>query len=164
MQLFAKVKAARTSTLASQTDSDEYVYTYYPIECSYVQSYSLLKSCVPTLQGGYSSVLYAGDGTNPKFDNSEPFYVTDAKHDGDIGNLYDYTWSASSNMKVENSTGPNCKVTPTSKYDNGVAKNFVRTHMSRSAAKTSQIQSSKTTAEKTQEPMKNRLLLSNVAE
>jgi hypothetical protein len=153
----AKVKAARTSTLASQTDSDEYVYTYYPIECSYVQSYSLLKSCVPTLQGGYSSVLYAGDGTNPKFDNSEPFYATDAKHDGDIGNLYDYTWSASSNMKVENSTGPNCKVTPTSKYDNGVAKNFVRIHMSRSAAKTSQIQSSKTTAENARANEQNRL-------
>ena len=42
-------------------------------------------------------------------------------------------------MSRKSSTNSTCKVTPTSKYDNGVAKNFVRVQMSRSESKTSQV-------------------------
>ena len=63
----------------------------------------------------------------------------DALYNDDIGDLYDYYWSTSSNMKNANSAGPECKVTPTSKYDNGVAKNFVRVALSRSIDKTNKI-------------------------
>lgn len=136
----ARVNAQRASTLASQTNSEEYVYAYYPIECTYVASYQYLPSCLPSMEGGFSKVLYASDGTNPQYDNSENFYVTDAAYEDDIGSLYDYTWSSSSNMKTGNITGASCKITPTSKYDNGVAKNYVRVQMGRSAQKTSQLQ------------------------
>lgn len=135
----AKVAANRASTLSSQTNSEEYVYAYYPIECSYVTKYEYLKSCVPTLQGGFYKVLYAADGTNPQYDNSEYFYAIDALYNDDIGDMYDYYWTTSSNMKTQNASGPECKVTPTSKYDNGVAKNFVRVALSRSASKTNEI-------------------------
>lgn len=135
----AKVATNRTSTLSSQTNSEEYVYAYYPIECSYITKYEYLKSCVPTLQGGFYKVLYAADGTNPQYDNSENFYAIDALYDDDIGDLYDYYWTTSSNMKTQNASGPECKVTPISKYDNGVAKNFIRVALSRSASKTSEI-------------------------
>jgi len=138
--IVAKVNARRASTLASQTDSEEYVYAYYPIECTYVAKHIYLQSCLPSMEGGFSKVLYASDGTNPQYDNSENFYIVDAAYGDDIDNLYDYTWSSSSNMKVSSSTEPNCKVTPTSKYDNGVAKNYVRAQMERSAEKTSHLQ------------------------
>lgn len=135
----AKVMANRTSTVSSQTNSEEYVYAYYPIECSYVTKYEYLKSCVPTLQGGFYKVLYAADGTNPQYDNSEDFYAIDTLYNDDISDLYDYSWTTSSNMKTANSSGPTCKVTPTSKYDNGVAKNFVRVNISRNSSKTNKI-------------------------
>lgn len=120
-----KVEAKRATIDGSQTNSEEYIYAYYPIECTYVENMSCLAGCSPTLEGGFSRVLYASDGTNPQYDNSESFYVTDPLYEN-IEELYNYNWLTSSNMrlsKVENNT---CKVTPASKYDNGVAKNFVR--------------------------------------
>ena len=121
----AKVEAKRATIDGSQTNSEEYIYAYYPIECTYVENISCLAGCSPTLEGGFSRVLYASDGTNPQYDNSESFYITDPLYE-DIEELYNYNWLTSSNMrlsKVENNT---CKITPASKYDNGVAKNFVR--------------------------------------
>ena len=135
----AKVSASRTSTVASQTNSEEYVYVYYPIECSYIAKVDYLKSCLPTMDGGFSQVVYASDGTNPQYDNSEEFYITDALYEDSIQDIYDYSWLTSSNMSRKSSTDSTCKVTPTSKYDNGVAKNFVRVQMSRSESKTSQV-------------------------
>lgn len=134
-----KVAAQQSSTIASQTNSEEYVYAYYPIECTYVAKASYLPSCLPTLEGGFSKVLYASDGTNPQYDNSEPFYVYDAAYDESIADLYNYNWSVSSNMKAKNGSGATCKVTPTTKYDNGVAKNFVRVDMGRDSSKTDQV-------------------------
>jgi len=134
-----KVAAQQSFTVGSQTNSEEYVYAYYPIECTYVAEASYLPSCLPTLEGGFSKVLYASDGTNPQYDNSEPFYVYDAAYDGSIADLYNYNWSASSNMKAKDVSGAICRVTPTTKYDNGVAKNFVRVDMGRDSSKTEQV-------------------------
>ena len=135
----ARVAATRTSTVASQTNSEEYVYSYYPIECSYVSKADYLVSCLPTMEGGFSKVLYASDGTNPQYDNSEDFYISDKAYDEEIGDLYNFTWSSSSNLTYRQPSGQNCKITPTSKYDNGVAKNFVRAQMSRNELQTSAI-------------------------
>lgn len=134
-----KVAAQQPSTTDSLTNSEEYVYAYYPVECTYITKASYLPSCLPTLEGGFSKVLYASDGTNPQYDNSEPFYVYDAAYDESIADLYDYSWSVSSNMKAKDGSGATCKVTPTTKYDNGVAKNFVRVDMGRDSSKTSQV-------------------------
>ena len=121
----AKVRASRASIDGSQTNSEEYIYAYYPIECTYVENMSCLAGCSPTLEGGFSSVLYASDGTNPQYDNSESFYVTDPLYE-DIEELYNYDWSTSENMRVGKAENNICKITPATKYDNGVAKNFVR--------------------------------------
>ena len=120
-----------TKTLTSKTNSEEYVYAYYPIECSYVKKLSYLNGCLPSLEGGFSRVLYASDGTNPQYDNSKNFYTIDGLYKNDLDNLYDYVWSASSNLKTLNTskTDPTCKVAPTSKYDNSVANNFVRVQL-----------------------------------
>ena len=139
----AKVNAARfNKDSGSITSSEEYIYAYYPIECTYVASFDVLQTCVPTIEGGFSKVLYASDGTSPQYDNSENFYVVDPLYNNDIGNFYDYTWQASTNMTVappprdesgkELDPGPTCKVIPRSKYDNSIAKNFVRVQLGRS--------------------------------
>lgn len=152
-----KVAAQQSFTVGSQTSSEEYIYAYYPIECTYVARASYLPSCLPTLEGGFSKVLYASDGTNPQYDNSEPFYVYDAAYDESIADLYNYNWSASSNMKAKNGSGATCKVTPTTKYDNGVAKNFVRVSIGRDSSKTSQVTSIRNQVSAELTSAKNRL-------
>ena len=126
------VKASIISTTTTITNSDEYVYAYYPIECSYVANHNYLESLLPTLEGGFSKVLFAADGTNPQYDNSENFYVVDPSYSDDISDLYNYSWAASSNMTIMNSASdPTCEIAATTKYDNGVAKNFVRVSITR---------------------------------
>lgn len=123
----AKCRGKKSGIDDSLTDSEEYVYAYYPIEMTYVRYYRYLEGIVPTLEGGYDQVIYASDGTNPQYDNSENFIITDSLYNNDAGDMYDYNWSGSSNVSVQkNSTDKSCKVTPTTKFDNGAAKNFVR--------------------------------------
>lgn len=129
----AKIPTIRNSL---DTNSEEYVYAYYPIECSYIAKSSYLESFVPTLEGGYFKVLYASDGTNPQYDNSENFYVVDSSYNDSIEDLYNYLWSGSENIKISDNTSSTCKATPLSKYDNGVAKNFVRVDITRDTEET----------------------------
>ena len=123
----AKCSGKKSGIDDSLTDSEEYVYAYYPIEMTYVRYYRYLEGIVPTLDGGYDQVIYASDGTNPQYDNSENFIITDSLYNNDAGDMYDYNWSGSSNVSIQkNSADKSCKVTPTTKFDNGAAKNFVR--------------------------------------
>lgn len=123
----AKCSGKKSGIDDSLTDSEEYVYAYYPIEMTYVKYYRYLEGIVPTLDGGYDQVIYASDGTNPQYDNSENFIITDSLYNNDAGDMYDYNWSGSSNISIQkNSADKSCKVTPTTKFDNGAAKNFVR--------------------------------------
>lgn len=123
----AKCRGKKSGIDDSLTDSEEYVYAYYPIEMTYVRYYRYLEGIVPTLDGGYDQVIYASDGTNPQYDNSENFIITDSLYNNDAGDMYDYDWSGSSNVSIKkNSADKSCKVTPTTKFDNGAAKNFVR--------------------------------------
>lgn len=123
----AKCRGKKSGIDDSLTDSEEYVYAYYPIEMTYVRYYRYLEGIVPTLDGGYDQVIYASDGTNPQYDNSENFIITDSLYNNDAGDMYDYNWSGSFNVSVQkNSADKSCKVTPTTKFDNGAAKNFVR--------------------------------------
>lgn len=135
--LEAKVK---TATDVSVTYSEEYIYAYYPIECAYAVKESYLSTLCPTFSGGFSKVIYASDGTNPQYDNSQSFYIEDNFYEGDITELYDYTWAASGNIKVKNVTGGICNATPITKYDNGYAKNYIKSTITRSNNKLSILQ------------------------
>ena len=113
----------------SMTGSEEYVYAYYPVEITRVISYDYLNSFVPTLSGGFSQVEYASDGTNPQYDSSENFEVVNSSAE-QIKELYNYVWSGSSNLSINSDEQEkSCKVIPTTKYDNGAAKNYVRVGM-----------------------------------
>ena len=117
----AKVRAKRISADDGQTASEEYVYAYYPIEMTRVEKYENLNGFYPSLVGGFSQVVYASDGTNPQYDNSNNFEVA-----GDVDGLYNYTWSSSANISVRKLDDQSCKATPATKYDNGAAKNFIK--------------------------------------
>ena len=158
----AKVSAKQTSTLTSQTNSDEYVYAYYPIECSYIAKESYILGCLTTMEGGFSKVLYASDGTNPQYDNSEPFYINNYLYDEDISDLYNYSWESSSNMRVRANSASTCSIVPTSKYDNGVAKNFVRTKMTRTDTQTSSIREKRTLLQEELTAAQNKLSYYNL--
>ena len=122
----AKVRAKRIPADDGQTNAEEYIYAYYPIEMTRVAKADYLGNLL-TLDGGFSQVVYASDGTNPQYDNSNNFEVVNNAEE-----FYEYTWSTSSNLatRVEDKT---CKVTPASKYDNGAAKNFVKVEMNTAA-------------------------------
>lgn len=124
----ARVKAKRTSLDEdSFSNSDEYVYAYYPIETIYVEKMDYLRSIMPSLKGGFSTVEYASDGTNPQYDSSNPFEMSNSINNIDIRTLYEYEWNASQNLAVKPADDTiTCKVTPTSKFDNGVSRNYLR--------------------------------------
>ena len=123
-----------------QTNSREYVYTYYPIECSYINSLSNAEGGIPTLQGGFTEVVYAPDGTNPQQDNSDSFEVIDINYWEDLSEVITCTWSVSSNLDKKSEDANKCEIKPKTKYDNGVAKNFVRVSISRSDGQLSKLE------------------------
>lgn len=126
----------RISKEQSVTNSEEYIYAYYPIEITYLKSADIANSIIPSLQGGFSSVLYASDGTHPRYDTTFNFQCYDNLYNNDTGDLYDYAWSASDNLRYEAiEDGKSCKVTPIEKYENGISKNYVKAVLSMSAAK-----------------------------
>ena len=155
-------RAKKSDNDDGQTDSEEYVYAYYPIEMTRIAKTAYLKGLVPTFDGGYSEVVYASDGTNPQYDNSENFSVTDSLYNDDAGDLYDYTWTGSSNITVaKNASDKSCKATPVTKFDNGVAKNYVMASLTTSSTQRAKLQTliAETRAEQTNQ--QNRLAYYN---
>ena len=112
----------------SLTDSNESVYAYYPIETTYVEKLAYLKDMLPKLHGGYTQVIYANDGTNPKFDTTNPFEIDSILDDVDISDLYNYRWGVSENLDLgDDDEGDNIcsNIKPKTKYDNAYTKNYV---------------------------------------
>lgn len=124
----------------SQTNSQEVIYAYYPIEITRLISSELTDKIIPTLDGGFEEVVYASDGTNPQYDNTNPFECTNNVYYNDEDDLYDYTWEASGNLKVPAGTGPNSAIKPITKFDNGLTKNYVKVALTMSAAKRAEVQ------------------------
>ena len=119
----------------SVTNADEFIYAYYPIEITYLNSATIANGIVPSLEGGFSSVLYAADGTNPKYDTAFDFYCVNNLDNNKASDLYTYQWDSSDNLSRAEITGGNCKVKPKEKYDNGESKNYVKVSLSLSSDK-----------------------------
>lgn len=124
----AKITAKKDEIDESITNSEEYIYAYYPIETVYVEKYEYLNTLIPEIKGGFSQVVYASDGTNPQYDSSNPFYIENDRDDVELGFLYDYQWSGSKNLrtKTDEDDSRYCKVSPATKFDNGVSKNYIK--------------------------------------
>ena len=131
------VQAKITVGEAGTTNSQEAIYAYYPIEITYL-NLSEYSGVVPNLLNGFSEVVYAADGTNPKYDNANPFlYADNLSEVDDATDYYKTTWSVVGNLKApRNAEGVNeCKITPITKFDNGISKNYVKVIMEITADK-----------------------------
>ena len=123
----AKIRAKKDNLDNSLTDSEEYVFAYYPIETMRVEKYSYLEDMFPCMIGGFSQVTYASDGCNPQYDSNNNFIFTNTKDRIDTTPFYDFEWKGSGVIRtVTVQQDESCKVTPATKYDNGVAKNYLK--------------------------------------
>ena len=131
------VQVQVTANEVSDTNSQESIYVYYPIEITRLQDVNAADNIIPNLEGGFEEVVFASDGTNPQYDNSNPFHCVDNLYNDDVEDYYDYAWSSSTNLKVPAGTGssPTAAIKPVTKFDNGESKNYVKVILTMSAAR-----------------------------
>ena len=76
------------------------LYVRYPVEITRIEKAvlaDLSNIVVPIINGGYSEVTYATDGTNPKYNNNEIFTCEDSYND-ELKDSYTYKWTFSKNF------------------------------------------------------------------
>lgn len=76
------------------------LYVRYPIEITRIEKAipaDLSNIVIPIVNGGYSEVTYATDGTNPKYNNNEIFTCEDSYKD-ELKDSYTYKWTFSRNF------------------------------------------------------------------
>ena len=122
-----------------ETGGEEYIYAYYPIEITRIltSTYSSTK-VVPTIDGGFSEVLYESDGTNPN-NSGEAFICLDSLYNEALDE-YIYVWNTSTNLKITKTEGSQATIKPVTKFDNGDSRNFVKATLTLNAAKRTEIQ------------------------
>ena len=85
---------------------------------------------IPTCIGGFSSVLYASDGTNPQYNSSEPFTCVDSIFsEVEYKDKYTYKWESSSNLtaSIDKDLEKNqVNFRPIAKYDSSNSKNYIK--------------------------------------
>ena len=76
------------------------LYVRYPVEITRIEKAipaDLSNIVIPIVNGGYSEVTYATDGTNPKYNNNEIFTCEDSYND-ELKDSYTYKWTFSRNF------------------------------------------------------------------
>lgn len=143
-------------------DNQEYkttIYVRYPIEVTYlndaISEEKLMNMIVPVINGGYSEVIYAADGTNPKYNQIEHFYCEDNYVTPELtksAGEYIYKWDYSKNFikdkplwreQVDENGKPvldkdgkptyvqenlpynQCSISPVEKYDDSIRNNYI---------------------------------------
>lgn len=142
-----QAKITITKTKENNTQSPTELYAYYPIEIIRVDKYDYLKRTIkdnnttkefftiPTCINGFSSVLYASDGTNPQYNSSEPFTCVDAVFN-EASDYNAYNWSSSENLSSiivrddnNNKIANQMNFRPRAKYDSSNSKNYVKAQL-----------------------------------
>ena len=76
------------------------LYVRYPVEITRIEKTvpaDLSNIIIPIVNGGYSEVIYATDGTNPKYNSNEIFTCEDSYND-ELKDSYTYKWTFSRNF------------------------------------------------------------------
>ena len=76
------------------------LYVRYPVEITRIEKAipaNLSNIVIPIVNGGYSEVTYATDGTNPKYNNNEIFTCEDS-YNNELKDSYTYKWTFSRNF------------------------------------------------------------------
>lgn len=150
-----KLKLLVGNDSAAIGDTSEELYVYYPIEITRLNDISYLNmTAKPVIEGGFDSVLYATDGTNPKYNNNTPFECIDGLYVNDVKDYYDYKWYASENLNIlSTDDDKTCSIKPITKYDNGVTNNFVKVKLVVGQGKISELENDKQACEDTIEQL-----------
>ena len=115
---YAVARAKVTINETSETNSQEVIYAYYPIDIIKCPLDDI--KIFPILKGGFNFVTYTKDGVTPKYDTTKNFelsclYGNEEKR-GDI--FKEYVWDSSPVLTFENNTNsPNQKITPIGRLD-----------------------------------------------
>lgn len=128
---------------SSVAQAEQIIYAYYPIELTIVNQETKI---IPSLDGGFSEVMYASDGTNPSYDETNNFILNDdevVKNEVDsLEGYFNIIWKATNHLgiyslnedgvavgtkKAEVEDVTSIKIKPDNKYDDGDSKNFVKT-------------------------------------
>ena len=116
----------------SGLNKQEEVIAYYPLELTVVDSLNFDitgNSIIPSMDGGFSEVMYASDGTNPQYDETNNFIINDDKLVKDNVHINDYfniTWEAQHHLTCSSVNGSNpMKIKADNKYDDGNNRNYV---------------------------------------
>ena len=132
---------------SSAASASQVIYAYYPIELTIISGDSTF---VPTFEGGFAEVMYATDGTNPSYDETNLFSVTDVSfdstdYDKNLLSNFNITWNTSNHLGLYNlsesgyATGKkqstlsnlnSVKVKPDNKYDDGDSHNYIKATLS----------------------------------
>ena len=156
---------------SSVAQAQQIIYAYYPIEVTIVNYDTKL---IPSMDGGFSEVMYASDGTNPSYEETDNFNINDdTVISTDIGSTAEYfniTWESQNHLGIYtlNSDGlpvgtkqtkvtssASVKIKPDNKYDDGNSKNFVRTTLSFDSAKESNLNAERATCVSSIDTTKN---------
>lgn len=122
----------------SITNAHQVIYAYYPIEITLC---SFDTDVIPSLDGGFAHVLYASDGTNPGWDETEDFVCKDVDLvEKDLSQYFDIEWTAQNHLRPENAEGGDTFHTePVNKYDDGNSKNYVMARLTFGEDKASEL-------------------------
>lgn len=137
----ATVQAAITVTDNSEQNANQTIYVFYPIEMIWITKQDLQTlTYIPDMVGGFNTVLYASDGTNPKWDSSQNFTIKSDLEKKDIDDIFDYSWGSSINLTLTQGEVDNtCKAVPVPKYDSGNANNYITVTFNSNQTKTKEV-------------------------
>ena len=143
----AEIKVGNVGTTCSDDEGEngvqEIIYAHYPVEIIYINMFNEVqedpfdidKTNMPYIKGGFTSVVYASDGSNPQFDNTNPFELNnDISLMNDYSDCQSYSQSQSKNIIngsiVSSETPQLYKAKPITKFDNGDSLNYVKVTLS----------------------------------
>ena len=113
-----------SETNITDGSNEETIYAYYPIECSRINGGEFC----PTIDGGFSEVVYNTDGTEPKF-SPQPFKITNVYNNQDIIKQFfasQGTWQMSENLVLEDYDEVEATITPIPNFKSPISDNFIR--------------------------------------
>ena len=140
--LRAEIKVGNESSILDKGEEkvQEVIYCYYPVEVTYIadEEYIIDKNThqlktvnIPYIADGYSKVVYASDGTNPQFDNTNPFRVDNViPLISEYSKCYVYEQSGSKNFQKTPLSEDNIQAArPNTKFDNGDSNNQIKVNL-----------------------------------
>lgn len=124
--LQAKIIPADQNSVAN---AQQILYCYYPIEILVTNAEpAFFKDIV---KGGFSEVMYSSDGTNPMWNEEEPFSCG--------SEFFNLEWSGIGHIKPAISNEKVFKAKPDNKYDDGNSLNLVKLNLSLKEDKVAEI-------------------------